>query len=86
MLHVVKLFGWSFNSTADARVTTSPAREEFKVWPRLVLVTLETIIQTSVWLVVWLSGDPAEDAQVPALLPGLLDVELPDRDAGHGEP
>ena len=85
VLHVVKLLRRSLYGAADARVTTGPSREEFKVRPRLVLVTLQAVIQAPVRLVVWLPADPAEDAEIPALLPGLLDVELPDGDAGHGE-
>ena len=46
---------------------------------------MQTVVQAAVRLVVRLPGDPAEDTEVPALLPGLQDVELPDGDAGHGE-
>ena len=86
VLHVVKLLRWSLNGAADARVTTGPTWEKFKVWPRLVLVTLQAVVEAAVRLVVWFPRHPAEDTEIPALLPGLEDVELPDGDAGHGEP
>ena len=62
-----------------------PAGEVFEVWPRLVFITLQTIIQTSVRFVVWLRRDVAEKADFEALLLGVEDVELPDGDAGLGE-
>ena len=61
-------------------------REVFEVWPGLVLVALKTIIQASVRFVVRLGGDVAEEADFEALLLGVEDVELPDGDAGGGEP
>ena len=62
-----------------------PARKEFEVWPGLVLVALQAIIQAPVRLVVGLGGDVAEQADLEALLLGVEDVELPDGDAGGGE-
>ena len=59
-----------------------PAGEVFEVWPRLVLVALQAIIQASIGFVVWLRGDVAEEADLEALLLGVEDVELPDGDAG----
>ena len=61
-------------------------REVFEVWPGLVLVALQTIIQASVGFVVRFGGDVAEEADLEALLLGVEDVELPDGDAGGGEP
>ena len=63
----------------------SPTRKEFEVWPGLVLVALQAIIQAPVRLVVGLGGDVAEQADLEALLLGVEDVELPDGDAGLGE-
>ena len=62
-----------------------PARKEFEVWPGLVLVALQAIIQAPVRLVVGLGGDVAEQADLEALLLGVEDVELPDGHAGRGE-
>ena len=62
------------------------AREVFEVWSGLVLVALKTIIQAPVRFVVRLGGDVAEEADFKALLLGVEDVELPDGDAGGGEP
>ena len=86
VLHLVKLLRRSLNSAADARVTTGPSGEKFKVRSGPVLVTLQAVVQTPVRLVVWFPGHPAQDTEVPALLAGLEDVELPDGDAGHREP
>ena len=62
------------------------SREVFEVWSGLVLVALKTIIQASVRFVVRFGGDVAEEADFKALLLGVEDVELPDGDAGGGEP
>lgn len=86
VIHVVKLLGRPLYSAADPGVTTGPTREELEVRSRFVLVTLEAVIEASVRFVVWFPRDPAQDTETPALLPGLQDVELPDGDAGHGEP
>ena len=62
-----------------------PTGEILEVWPRLVLVALQTVVETAVGLVVRLRGDVAEEADLEALLLRVEDVELPDGDAGRGE-
>ena len=62
-----------------------PTGEILEVWPRLVLVALQTVVETAVGLVVRLGGDVAEEADLEALLLRVEDVELPDGDAGRGE-
>ena len=64
MLHVVKLVWRSHDGAGDAGVTSGSTGEEFEVWPRVVLVTLETVIETSVRFIVILSGDPTQDANL----------------------
>ena len=86
VLHVVELVWGPRDGAGDAGVAPRAPGEELEVGPRHVLVTLQAVVQAPVGLVVWLPADPAKDAESPALLPGLLDVELPDGDAGHGEP
>ena len=62
-----------------------PTGEILEVRPRLVLVALQTVVETAVGLVVRLGGDVAEEADLEALLLRVEDVELPDGDAGRGE-
>ena len=64
MFHVVKFLRWPHDGAGDARVTSSAAGEELEVGSRLVLVTLETVIETSIGFVVILSEDPAQDANL----------------------
>ena len=62
-----------------------PTGEILEVRPRFVLVTLQTVVEAAVRLVVRLGGDVAEEADLEALLLGVEDVELPDGHAGLGE-
>ena len=64
MFHIVEFLGRPLNSTGNAGITAGPTREEFKVWPRHVLITLKTIVETSIGFIVWLSIYPARDTQL----------------------
>ena len=68
-----------------AQKVPCPTGEILEVRPRLVLVALQTVVETAVGLVVRLGGDVAEEADLEALLLRVEDVELPDGDAGRGE-
>jgi len=86
VLHVVNLVGRPLDCTWYPRVSPCPTGKVFEVWSGFVLVALKTIIQAPVRFVVRLGGDVAEEADFEALLLGVEDVELPDGDAGGGEP
>ena len=64
MLHVIELLLRSLDGARDPGVAPRPPREEFEVWPGLVLVTLQTVIEAPVWLVIILSCDPAPNAEL----------------------
>ena len=74
----------AYFSSAGLKVPC-PTGEILEVRPRLVLVALQTVVETAVGLVVRLGGDVAEEADLEALLLRVEDVELPDGDAGRGE-
>ena len=74
----------AYFSNARLKVPCPPG-EILEVRPRFVLVTLQTVVEAAVRLVVRLGGDVAEEADFEALLLGVEDVELPDGDAGGRE-
>ena len=74
----------AYFSNARLKVPCPPG-EILEVRPRFVLVTLQTVVEAAVRLVVRLGGDVAEEADLEALLLGVEDVELPDGNAGRGE-
>ena len=74
----------AYFSNARLKVPCPPG-EILEVRPRFVLVTLQTVVEAAVRLVVRLGGDVAEEADLEALLLCVEDVELPDGNAGRGE-
>jgi len=85
MFHIINLIRRALYCAWYARVSPCPTGEILEVRPRLVLVALQTVVETAVGLVVRLGGDVAEEADLEALLLRVEDVELPDGDAGRGE-
>ena len=64
MLHVIELLLGSLDGARDPRVTSRPPGEEFEVWPGLVLVTLQTVIEAPIWLIIVLASDPTPNAEL----------------------
>ena len=64
VLHIIDLLRRSLNCAGDPGVTPRPPGEEFKVRPRLVLVTLEAVIEAPVRLVIILACDPTPNTEL----------------------
>ena len=64
MLHVIELLLGSLDCARDPGVTSCPPGEEFEVWSGLVLVTLQTVIEAPIWLIIVLACDPTPNAEL----------------------